>query len=99
VSIPKGTDPQEIDLEEAIALVKAKQEADANKFINSFKDGAIQVLNGRFGPYIKAGKDNYKIPKGVVAENLDEAAVEEIIANTKPSGGKGKAPFRKGAKK
>ncbi|CAN5210528.1 type I DNA topoisomerase [soil metagenome] len=100
VSIPKGTDPQEIDLEEAIALVKAKQEADANKFINSFKDGAIQVLNGRFGPYIKAGKDNYKIPKGVVAENLDEAAAEEIIANTKPSGGgKGKAPFRKGAKK
>jgi DNA topoisomerase-1 len=99
VSIPKGTDPQEIELEEAIALVKAKQEADANKFINSFKDGAIQVLNGRFGPYIKAGKDNYKIPKGVVAENLDEEAVEQIIATTKPSGGgKGKT-FRKGAKK
>lgn len=96
VSIPKATDPQDVDLDAAIELIKAKREADANKFISSFKDGEIQVLNGRYGPYIKAGKENYKIPKGTDPHALDLAAVEGIIANTKPSGG-GKA--RRGAKK
>jgi DNA topoisomerase-1 len=100
VSIPKAIDPQDLDMEAAVALIMAKKEADANKFISSFKDGEIQVLNGRFGPYIKAGKENYKIPKTTDPATLDLAAIEGIIANTKPSGGaKGKAPARRGAKK
>lgn len=87
VSIPKDIDPGDLELDEAIELIRQKQEADAKKFINSFKDGEIQVLNGRYGPYIKAGKSNYKIPKDKDAESLTQEDCEEIIKNTKPSGG------------
>lgn len=64
VSIPKDLDPYTIPLEKAIELIEAKRVADANKTIKLFEGHPdIQVLNGRFGPYIKAGKKNVKIPK------------------------------------
>lgn len=64
VSIPKDMDPYTIPLEKAIELIGAKRIADANKTIKVFEENPdIQVLNGRFGPYIKAGKKNVKIPK------------------------------------
>ena len=64
VSIPKDLDPYTIPLEKAIELIEAKRVADANKTIKVFEGHPdIQVLNGRFGPYIKAGKKNVKIPK------------------------------------
>jgi len=44
------------------------------------KFGEIRVLSGRFGPYIKSGKKNYKIPKGVEPEKLDKSACQKIIA-------------------
>jgi DNA topoisomerase-1 len=77
VSIPKTEDPYEITLVRAVELIKAKREADANKLIKEF-DGHpdIKVLNGRFGPYIKAGKKNVKIPKGKVPADL---TLEECI--------------------
>lgn len=89
-SIPKTMDPGTIDLDEAVELIKQKREADANKYINTFKDGEIQVLNGRYGPYIKSGKKNFKIPKDKEASELTEADCEEIIKNTTPSGGRRK---------
>lgn len=79
VSLKKEQDPYTITHEEAVELIKAKREADANKFIAEFKEHDIQILNGRFGPYIKKGKDNYKIPKGMTAETLTEAEVLEIV--------------------
>lgn len=83
VSIPKasGLDPNTINVQEAVELIKAKREADANKFIMAFEEEDIQVLNGRWGPYIKKGKQNFKIPKGVEAEKLTLEKVNEIIAN------------------
>jgi DNA topoisomerase I len=70
-SIPKDQDPYTITPEGAIALIENKRVADANKLIKSFEqDPDIQVLNGRFGPYIKAGKKNVKIPKGKVPAEL-----------------------------
>ena len=52
-------------------LVANKREADANRTIKLFVDNPdIQVLNGRFGPYIKAGKKNVKIPKGKTPADL-----------------------------
>jgi DNA topoisomerase-1 len=80
VSLKKEQDPYTITLDEAIELIKAKREADINKFIMEFKDHDIQVLNGRFGAYIKKGKDNYKIPKDKKAELLTEAEVLEIVS-------------------
>lgn len=94
VSLKKEQDPYTITHEEAIELIKAKREADANKFIAEFKDHDIQILNGRFGPYIKKGKDNYKIPKGMTAETLTEAEVLEIV-----KGGPAKKSPRGRAKK
>ncbi|MBS1625198.1 MAG: type I DNA topoisomerase [Bacteroidetes bacterium] len=94
VSLKKEQDPYTITYDEAVELIKAKREADANKFIAEFKDHDIQILNGRFGPYIKKGKDNYKIPKGMTAETLTEAEVLEIV-----KGGPAKKSPRGRAKK
>ncbi len=71
VSIPKGEDPYTITPQRAVELIEAKRVSDANRLIKGFPENAdIQVLNGRFGPYIKAGKKNVKIPKGKVPEEL-----------------------------
>jgi len=65
VSIPKGEDPYTITFERAVELIQAKRESDANKTIKLFAENPdIQILNGRYGPYIKAGKKNVKVPKG-----------------------------------
>ncbi len=78
VSIPKGEDPYTITLEKAIELIEAKRIADANRLIKAFPENAeIQILNGRFGPYIKAGKKNVKIPKGTEPASL---TLEQCVA-------------------
>ena len=94
VSIPKGTDPLTITLDEAQALMEKK--AQAQEPIHVF--GEIEVLNGRFGPYIKANGNNYKIPKGQDAQALTEEDCREIIANSAPSSGGKRAFSRKKAK-
>ncbi|MBL7846546.1 MAG: type I DNA topoisomerase [Cyclobacteriaceae bacterium] len=78
VSIPKGEDPYTITPERAVELIQAKRESDRNKTIKVFAENTdIQVLNGRFGPYIKAGKKNVKIPKDKVPADL---TLEECLA-------------------
>jgi DNA topoisomerase-1 len=61
----KDHDPYEVTLEQALEVIRLKREADANRTINDFgPDGdGIQVLNGRYGPYVTNGKKNAKIPK------------------------------------
>lgn len=64
-SLGKEFDPMTITEEEAIAVIKSKREAEANRLIKQFSENPdVQILNGRFGPYIKFGKQNVKIPKG-----------------------------------
>ncbi|MFO7256475.1 MAG: type I DNA topoisomerase, partial [Bacteroidota bacterium] len=78
VSIPKTDDPYTITADRAIELVVAKREADARKTIKEFDENPdIKILNGRFGPYIKAGKKNIKIPKDKVPADL---TLEECLA-------------------
>lgn len=80
VSIPKGTDPMEITLEEAVQLIKDKQEAQEKRIIKLFEDNPdIQVLNGRYGPYISYQKKNYKIPENVEPADLNLEACFKII--------------------
>ncbi len=81
-SIPKTIDPQAITLDEAIELIEKKRKAALP--IHVFGD--IQVLNGRFGPYIKYNDANYKIPKGTDAETLTEEDCKAIIASSEPTG-------------
>jgi len=59
----KDDDPYTVTLERALELIRLKQEADANRIIVEFADAGIQVLNGRYGPYITDGKKNAKVPK------------------------------------
>lgn len=77
----EGDDPFTVDMERAAVLIEAKKESEANKYIKVFEeDKDIQVLNGRWGPYIKFGKKNIKIPKDVVPENLTLEECKEIAA-------------------
>jgi len=59
----KEDDPYTITLERALEVIRLKKEADANRIIAAYPDDGIQVLNGRYGPYITDGKKNAKIPK------------------------------------
>ena len=94
-SIPKTYDAISINMTEAEEVIKAKDERDANVTIHNWESEGIQVLNGRYGPYIKVGKLNYKIPKGEEAQSLDLDRVKEIIAETEPTG-KGRRFGKKG---
>jgi DNA topoisomerase I len=71
-SIKKGVaDPYTIQTEQAIELIEEKREADRNKVINIFEgEDDVQVLNGRWGPYIAYQKTNYKIPKTTDPKSL-----------------------------
>ncbi|SHG09846.1 type I DNA topoisomerase [Dysgonomonas macrotermitis] len=84
ISLPKGYDPYSITEEEAIDLIEEKRKKDSEKTIQIFGEGdnEIQILNGRYGPYITFQKNNYKIPKGTEAKSLTEEQCLEIIKNT-----------------
>lgn len=101
VSIPKEEDPMDITFERALELIADKKKADAEKFINSFEheDGEIQVLNGRWGPYIKQGRKNYKIPKEVEAKDLAFDEVIHIMKNQPKKGAKRKVSKKNTTKK
>jgi len=94
-SLPKGEDPLKTNIETALEIIREGLEKKAKSTIHDF--GEIRVIDGRFGPYIKSGKSNYKIPKGVEPETLDEAACLKIIAETPSSKGRkgGKRKFTK----
>ena len=73
--------PEEVSLEKAIKVIEEKEANAASNIIAEFtEEPVIQVLKGRYGPYIKSGGNNYKIPKGTDAESLDRAGCEELIA-------------------
>ncbi len=89
VSIPKGENPLEITLERAIELIIAKREEDANKLIKTFDERPdVQLLNGRFGAYLKIGKDNFKLPKGTAPEKLSLEECIQIAEDPKNASGK-----------
>ena len=77
VSLTREDDPLTIGADRAIELIEAKRKLDAEKYIKVFDENPdIQVLKGRYGPYIKAGKKNVKIPKDRKPEEL---TLEECV--------------------
>lgn len=77
-SLGRGIDLASITLEEAIVVIRQKEEAEANKVIKEFAENdKVKVLNGRYGPYISFGKRNIKIPKEI--EDPAELTYEEIV--------------------
>lgn len=84
----KDKDPYSVTLEEAKEVIAAKKKADDEKMIKIFKDSTIQVLNGRYGPYITdtATKTNAKIPKDTDPKNLTLEECQKLLleAPSKP---------------
>ncbi|MCM1531426.1 MAG: type I DNA topoisomerase [Bacteroides sp.] len=86
VSIPKTDDPVSISLERAVELINNKAEAEKQKVIRTFpEEPSLQVLNGRYGPYISFENKNYKIEKGTDAALLTLEDCRKIISEEKPS--------------
>ena len=85
-SLPRGKDPLTVTLEECISLIDSiGNKASANTPLLEFKESDIQVINGRYGPYIKHDGKNFKIPKGTDAATLTEERCKEIISSSEPS--------------
>ncbi|TCJ19188.1 type I DNA topoisomerase [Flaviaesturariibacter flavus] len=78
VSIPRGTDPMDVDLDTAIALITQKQEADAP--IAFFQEQPVTKGKGRFGPFLKWGDLYINVPKAYDFDNLTQHDVNELIS-------------------
>lgn len=105
LKVREGDDPYTIALERAIELIEDKREAERNRVIRVYEAEDIQVLNGRWGPYIAHGGANYKIPKTLLAKReavsltLDE--LQALIAEQQAAGGgtaPKRAPFKRSAR-
>lgn len=82
VSLPKEMDPMTVTLADAIKLIAEKREQERQRHIKSFEeDSTMQVLNGRFGPYITCDGKNYRLPKSLheCAAQLTYAECKEIV--------------------
>ncbi|MDD5825945.1 MAG: type I DNA topoisomerase [Prevotellaceae bacterium] len=72
VSLPKGCDPMAVTLEEAVKLIEGKRKEEVQRHLKKFEeDPKLEVLNGRYGPYIAYDGKNYRLPK-----NLHDKAAE-----------------------
>ena len=94
-SLGKELSPYSVTIEEAAAVIEKAKEKVAAAPLKEYQASDIKVLEGKYGPYIKHGGNNYKIPKGTDLEQLDEKACLEIIQNSNPT----KSRTKRGLKK
>jgi DNA topoisomerase-1 len=97
----KEDDPYTVELPRALELIEAKKIEDANRLIQDFEEQGIQVLNGRYGPYITDKTKNAKVPKDREPKSLTLEECIELLAAAPVRGrrGKKKAAKKKTAKK
>ena len=77
-----GDSLENMTIERAIELIEEKREIDRNKMIKTFpEDENMELLNGRYGPYLKIGRKNYRLPKDVEPKDLTYEECVEIAAN------------------
>jgi DNA topoisomerase I len=86
VSLKPPDDPYTVDLARALEVIRLKKEADANRIIQDFGVDNIQVLNGRYGPYITDGKRNARIPKDTDPKAVTLELCRELLVNAPPRG-------------
>jgi DNA topoisomerase I len=84
----KEDDPYTVTLERALEVIRLKKEADANRIIQDFAAEGIQVLNGRYGPYITDRKKNAKIPKDRDPKTLTIEECQALLAAAPERGGR-----------
>ena len=94
VSLPKGTDPLRVSLDQCMEIIENAASKPEKQIISDFTASGIQVIAGNYGPYIKFDGGNYRIPKGTDAETLTEDDCKKIIEEGKPTG-KGRRKGRK----
>ncbi len=96
VSLGKDDDPYTVSLETALVLVAEKKEYDANRLILDFTDAGIQILNGRYGPYITDGNKNAPVPKNTEdPKTMTLEDCETLLKNAKPGRRRKKAGKKK----
>ncbi|HWS76952.1 MAG TPA: DNA topoisomerase I, partial [Thermomonas sp.] len=98
-SLKKEDDPYTIDLERAVFLIEEKEEIARNRIIKEWAESEIQVLNGRFGPYLSDGKLNGKIPKDREPASLTLEEAQQFMAETGKPARKGFGAKKAAAKK
>jgi DNA topoisomerase-1 len=98
-SLKKEDDPYTIDLARAVFLIEEKEEIARNRIIKEFPGSDIQVLNGRFGPYISDGRLNGKIPKDREPASLTLEEVTQLLEETGKPARKGFGAKKAVAKK
>ncbi|MDE7117567.1 MAG: type I DNA topoisomerase [Bacteroidaceae bacterium] len=96
VSLPKGADPMHITLDEAIQLIEERRKGEASAHIKTFEEDAeLEVMNGRYGPYLKYKGSNYKLPRTIKEPaNLTYEECMNIINTPQPA----KATAKRGRK-
>lgn len=95
-SLTEEDDPHTVALDRSIEIIKAKRELDASRTINEFEgDPLVQVLNGRYGPYIKVGKKNVKIPKDKEPASLTREECLDLAEKAPEKKGRGRGRSRK----
>ncbi|MBR0037581.1 MAG: type I DNA topoisomerase [Bacteroidales bacterium] len=78
VSVPKGTNPADVTLEDAIKLIQGKRDEDKKKILRTFQeDDNLQILNGRYSPYLSYNGKNYKIPHG---KNIEKLSYQDCLS-------------------
>ncbi len=102
VSLPKTLDPMEVTLDEAEQLILEKRAKDAQRHIKKFEEEPdLEIMNGRYGPYIAYKGTNYKIPKDIVPTDLNLKSCMELIkiqdekAATSPAKGRKRTTKKK----
>ncbi len=104
VSLPKGADPMTITLDEAIALIEQKRQQDKQRHIKTFEqDSKLELLNGRYGPYIAYDGKNYRLEKKLHSRALEgdfsyEECMEIVRNAPEPKPARGRARTRKQTK-
>ena len=98
-SLKKEDDPYTIDLARAVFLIEEKEEIARNRIIKEWAESEIQVLNGRFGPYLSDGKFNGKIPKDREPASLTLEEAQQLMAETGKPARKGFGAKKAAAKK
>jgi DNA topoisomerase-1 len=99
VSIRGEDDPYTIELPRALELIEEKKLADANRIILDFEEAGIQVLNGRYGPYITDKAKNARVPKDREPKSLSLEECQELLAAAPARGRRGKKKAKKKAAK
>jgi DNA topoisomerase-1 len=103
VSLPKEDNPYTVELERALELIAEKKKVDAERIIKVFEDQGIEILKGRYGPYITDGKVNARMPKGQEPADLTLEQCQDLIKEAAEKktkrGGKKKASKKKTAQK